>query len=55
MDKLPEVDYQGMKDYIENFSFGSTYLHKLCNKVKKNNDLDEETFNQEINSLLNSF
>ena len=52
-DKNPNV-YYILADYIDDFKFGSNYLHSLCDKVKKQNDLDEDTFNNEINNLLNS-
>jgi energy-coupling factor transporter ATP-binding protein EcfA2 len=52
-DKNPNV-YYILADYIENFKFGSEYLHNLCNKVKKKNDTNEENFNLEIDNLLNS-
>ncbi len=52
-DKSPSV-YYVLADYIDNFQFGSDYLRSLCDKVKKNDNLDEESFNNEINNLLNS-
>lgn len=52
-DKNPNV-YYILADYIDDFKFGSNFLHNLCNKVKKKNDADEESFNQEINNLLSN-
>lgn len=52
-DKNPNV-YYILADYIENFRFGSAFLHNLCDKVKKKTDLSEESFNIEMNNLLNS-
>lgn len=52
-DKNPNV-YYILADYIDEFKFGSDFLHNLCNKVKKKNDADEESFNQEINNLLSN-
>ncbi len=53
-DKNPNV-YFILADYVENFKFGSEFLHNLCDKVKRKNDNDEESFNNEINNLLNGF
>lgn len=53
-DKSPSV-YYILADYIEDFKFGSNFLHNLCDKVKKKTDADEESFNKEINSLLSNF
>jgi hypothetical protein len=52
-DKNPNV-YYTLADYIEDFKFGSYFLHNLCDKVKKKNDSNEESFNQEINNLLSN-
>jgi energy-coupling factor transporter ATP-binding protein EcfA2 len=52
-DKNPNV-YYILADYIENFKFGSGYLHNLCNKVKRKDDSNEDNFNLEIDNLLNS-
>ena len=52
-DKNPNV-YYILADYIDDFKFGSYFLHNLCNKVKTKNDADEESFNQEINNLLSN-
>lgn len=52
-DKNPNV-YYILADYIEDFKFGSPFLHNLCDKVKKKNNIDEDSFNNEINNLLNS-
>lgn len=51
-DKNPNV-YYILADYIENFKFGSEFLHNLCDKVKKKNEMDENNFDNEINALLN--
>jgi hypothetical protein len=51
-DKNPNV-YYVLADYIEDFKFGSQFLHNFCDKVKKKNDLDENNFDNEINALLN--
>jgi hypothetical protein len=53
-DKNPSV-YYILADYIDDFKFGSEYLHNLCDRVKKKIDSDEESFNNEINSLLSNF
>lgn len=51
-DKNPNVLYI-LADYVEYFKFGSEFLHDLCNKVKKKTETDDQSFNQEINNLLN--
>lgn len=51
-DKNPNV-YYVLADYVEYFKFGSNFLHDLCNKVKKKSENDDESFNNEINNLLN--
>lgn len=50
-DKNPSV-YYILADFVDEFKFGSDFLHDLCDKVKKKNDAEEESFNQEINNLL---
>lgn len=50
-DKSPNV-YYILADYIENFKFGSSFLHNLCDKVKKKHNNDQDSFN-EINNLFN--
>ena len=51
-DKNPNV-YYILADYIDDFKFGSDYLHSLCDRVKRKSDSNEESFNNEINNLLN--
>jgi len=40
-DENPSV-YYTIADYYDNFLFGSKYLHKLCNKIKKNNSTTDD-------------
>jgi energy-coupling factor transporter ATP-binding protein EcfA2 len=50
-DKVPSV-YYTIADYIDDFKFGSSHLHDLCNKVKKNSEMTDNEFDEEIKAFL---
>jgi hypothetical protein len=50
-DKIPNI-YYTIADYIEDFKFGSSCLHQLCDKVKKNNKISDIEFDEEFKSFF---
>lgn len=50
-DKVPNI-YYTIADYVEDFKFGSFHLHELCNKVKKNSEMTDSEFDDEIRAFL---
>ena len=50
-DKIPNI-YYTIADYVDDFKFGSLHLHQLCNKVKKDNEITDSEFDEEIKAFL---
>lgn len=52
-DKIPN-SYYIIADYVDDFRFGSMHLHTLCDKVKKDNEITDNEFEEEIKTFLGS-
>ena len=52
-DKVPNV-YYIIADYVDDFKFGSMHLHTLCDKVKKDNEITDNEFEEEIKAFLSN-
>ena len=50
-DRQPST-YYVIAEYFEDFKFGSKHLYQLCNKVKKDDNNDDDTFNSDFASFF---